>query len=149
MAKDLNQCNFIGRLGNDVETRYLPTGKAVANISIAVGESWKDQQGQKQERTEWVRVTAFDKLAEIMAQYLRKGSKVYVSGKMRTTKFTGQDGVEKYSTEIVANDMQMLDSKPEGQNAAPQQQAPRQQPAPQRQQPAQTMEDDFSDDIPF
>ena len=86
MSNDLNQCNFIGRLGNDPECRYLPNGDAVTNISIAVGESWKDKQGNKQERTEWIKVVAFRKLGEISAEYLRKGSKVYISGKMKTRK---------------------------------------------------------------
>ena len=115
MANDLNQCNFIGRLGKDPETRYLPNGDAVTNISIAVGESWKDKQGQKQERTEWVRVVAFRKLGEIMGQYLQKGSKVFVSGKFKTRKWTDNGNIERYSTEIVADNMQMLDGKQEGQ----------------------------------
>lgn len=110
MANDLNQCNFIGRLGNDPETRFLPNGDAVTNISLAVGESWKDQQGQKQERTEWVRVVAFRKLGEIMGQYLKKGSKVFISGKFKTRKWQDQSGNDRYSTEIVADNMQMLDS---------------------------------------
>jgi single-strand DNA-binding protein len=123
MANDLNQCNFIGRLGNEPDVRYLPNGDAVANISIAVGESWKDKQGQKQERTEWIRVVAFRKLGEIVGQYLNKGSKVYISGKMVTRKWTDKEGIERYSTEIVANNMQMLDSKPEGSAARQQQTA--------------------------
>lgn len=141
MANDLNSCSFIGRLGKDVEMRYMPNGKAVASFSIACGESWKDQQGQKQERTEWVNITAFDKLAEIIGEYLAKGSKVYIQGKMKTEKYTDNNGVEKYSTKIIAQNMQMLDSKPQdggqqqGQQSA--QQRPAQKPAPAYQAPQQ------------
>lgn len=112
MASDLNQCNFIGRLGKDVETRYTQGGDAVANFSIAVGESWKDASGEKVEKTEWIRVVAFKKLAEICTEYLHKGSKVFISGKMTTRKWQNKEGVDQYSTEIVANQMSMLDSKP-------------------------------------
>lgn len=146
MANDLNQCNFIGRLGNDPEVRYLPNGDAVANISIAVGESWKDKQGQKQERTEWIRVVAFRKLGEIIGQYLNKGSKVYISGKMVTRKWTDKEGVERYSTEIVANNMQMLDSA-EGQ--ARQQPAHTQQPAGVKPNLHQQGSSELDSDIPF
>lgn len=175
MANDLNQCNFIGRLGQDVEIKYLPSGEAVANLSIAVGESWKDKQtGAKQERTEWIRAVAFGKLADIMGQYLAKGSKVFIGGKMRTRKWQDQSGADRYSTEIVVKDMQMLDSRQEGgqqsqqQQPAPQQQqqqsAPQQAPRqPQQRQPppqgqpqgvsqAQSQSqgyDDFDSDIPF
>lgn len=161
MANDLNSCTFIGRLGKDVEMRYLPSGKAVASFSIACGESWKDQQGQKQERTEWVNITAFDKLAEIIGEYLAKGSKVYIQGKMKTEKYTDNNGVEKYSTKIIAQNMQMLDSKHQDGGQQQGQQAPQQRPAPQpqqqySQQPAQQqynsqppMDDGWQDDIPF
>jgi single-strand DNA-binding protein len=149
MANDLNSCTFIGRLGQDVELKYLPSGEAAANLSIAVGESWKDKQtGAKQERTEWIRAVAFGKLADIMGQYLTKGSKVFIGGKMRTRKWQDQSGADRYSTEIVVKDMQMLDSKNEsavnqGQQVArqqPAQQAPAQQyqqQAPAQQQPRQ------------
>jgi single-strand DNA-binding protein len=140
MANDLNQCNFIGRLGQDVELKYLPSGEAVANLSIAVGESWKDKQtGAKQERTEWIRAVAFGKLADIMGQYLTKGSKVFIGGKMRTRKWQDQSGADRYSTEIVVKDMQMLDSKNEsavnqGHQVARQQPAQQPSQAPQQQQ---------------
>ena len=115
MSNDLNLCQFIGRLGSDPETAYLPSGKAVTKLSIACSELWKDKSsGQKQEKTEWVRCTAFDKLAEICGEYLRKGSQVYVSGKMRTRKFQAQDGSDRYSTEIVIDQMQMLGNKSDG-----------------------------------
>ena len=140
MANDLNQCTFIGRLGKDPETRYLANGDAATNFSIAVGESWKDKQGQKQERTEWVNVSCFGRIAEICGEYLRKGSKVMVSGKMKTDKWQDQSGNDRYTTKIMLRDMNMLDSRPEGQGqqASQQQQQPQQQQqrqAPQQQQP--------------
>jgi single-strand DNA-binding protein len=115
MANDLNCCSFIGRLGNEPETKAMPNGDMVTNISIAVGESWKDKNGQKQEATEWVRVVAFRKLAEIIGQYLGKGDLVYISGKMKTRKWQDQSGNDRYSTEIVANNMQMLGGKKDNQ----------------------------------
>lgn len=108
---DLNRCDFIGRLGQDPELRYTKDGKAVANLSLAVSETWKDKQGQKQEKTEWVRVSAFGRLAEIMGEYLRKGSQVYVSGKMQTRKWQDNNGQDRYTTEILANELQMLGGK--------------------------------------
>lgn len=142
MANDLNKCMFIGRLGKDPDVRYAASGDAVAGFSIATGESWKDKQGQKQERTEWVSCTVFGKLAEIVGEYLRKGSKVYIEGKMKTEKYTDNNGVEKYSTKIIVQNMQMLDSKQEGSQQAPAQQGYAQQPAqnayvPQQQQQQQ------------
>ena len=136
MANDLNQCTFIGRLGKDPETRYLANGDAATNFSIAVGESWKDKQGQKQERTEWVNVSCFGRIAEICGEYLRKGSKVMVSGKMKTDKWQDQSGNDRYTTKIMLRDMNMLDSRTEGQPAQapqqPQQQSQQQQQPPQR-----------------
>jgi len=110
MSKDLNQCNFIGRLGADPETKHLPNGDAVCNFTIAVGDDYKDKSGQKVEQTEWVRIVAFRGLADVVGKYLQKGSKVFVSGKYRTRSWE-KDGQKHYSTEIVANDMQMLDAK--------------------------------------
>ena len=114
---DLNLCQFIGRLGRDPETRYMPNGDAACNFSIATSETWKDKNsGEKQERTEWVRCTAFGKLGEIAGQYLKKGKQCYVAGKMVTRKWTDKDGVEKYSTEIKVDQLQLLggadDKKP-------------------------------------
>ena len=106
MANDLNQCNFIGRLGRDPEMRTMPNGDQVANFSIACG--WKSKQ---KEGTEWINIVAFGKLAEIIGQYLNKGSKIYISGGMRTRKWQDQSGADRYSVEIVAKDMIMLDSK--------------------------------------
>lgn len=106
----LNQCNFIGNIGK-IETRFLSNGDAVTNCSLAVNETWKDQNGDKQERCEWVNVTAYKKLAEIMQSYCVKGMQIYVSGKMQTRKYTDKNGVERYATEIIAGDMKMLGSK--------------------------------------
>jgi len=112
MARGVNKVILVGNLGNDPEMKYMPSGGAVTNISIATSESWKDKTtGQPQERTEWHRVVFFNKLAEIAGQYLKKGSKVYVEGALRTRKWQGQDGQDRYTTEIVANEMQMLDSR--------------------------------------
>jgi single-strand DNA-binding protein len=120
MARGINKVILIGNLGNDPETRYMPSGGAVTNISLATSESWKDKQtGQPQERTEWHRVVFFNRLAEIAGEYLRKGSKVYVEGSLRTRKWQDQSGQDRYTTEIVANEMQMLDSRGGGGQQAP------------------------------
>ncbi|MCL6270072.1 single-stranded DNA-binding protein [Sansalvadorimonas sp. 2012CJ34-2] len=150
----VNKVILVGNLGGDPEVRYTPNGSAVTNLSIATSESWRDKQtGQQQERTEWHRVAMFGKLAEIAGQYLRKGSKVYIEGKLQTRKWQDQQGQDRYSTEVVVDingQMQMLDGRQEGGNmgygqpqqaAAPQQQAPQQnqgygQPM-QQQKPAQ------------
>ena len=131
MANDLNKCMFIGRLGKDPDVKVTPAGSAIANISLACGWKSKDKEG-----TEWVRIVAFGKLAEIMQKYLKKGSKIYVDGSLRTRKWQAQDGSDRYSTEIVADQMQMLDGRPEGQSSG--NQAGYSDPA-----------DDFDDDIPF
>ncbi|MBV0933860.1 single-stranded DNA-binding protein [Marinobacterium weihaiense] len=176
MARGINKVILIGNLGTDPEVRYMPSGNAVTNVNLATSESWKDKQtGQMQERTEWHRIVFFNRLAEIAGEYLRKGSKVYIEGSLRTRKWQGQDGQDRYTTEIVANEMQMLDSRGgEGggyqqgggypqQNNDPMgygqpQQAPRRQPAPQPSAPSQPQQppqqpapgfDDFDDDIPF
>lgn len=116
MARGVNKVIAIGNLGQEPEIRYTPSGSPVANFSIAVSESWTDKNtGQKQERTEWIKCVAFNKLAEIIQQYVHKGSKVYVEGKLQTRKWQAQDGSDRYSTEVVINDMQMQDSKNGGQ----------------------------------
>lgn len=108
----INKVILIGNLGADPEMRYMPSGSAVANLRLATSESWKDKQsGQQQERTEWHRVVLFGRLGEIAGEYLRKGSKVYIEGSLRTSKWQGQDGQDRYTTEIVAREMQMLDSR--------------------------------------
>ncbi len=112
MARGVNKVILIGNLGADPETRFMPSGGAVTNVRLATSESWKDRQtGQMQERTEWHRVVFFNRLGEIAGEYLKKGSKVYVEGSIRTRKWQGQDGQDRYTTEIVANEMQMLDGR--------------------------------------
>jgi len=114
MAKGINKVILVGNLGNDPDVRYMPNGSAVANVSLATADSWMDKNtGQRQERTEWHRVVFFNKLAEIVGEYLRKGSQVYVEGRLQTRKWE-KDGIERYSTEIVASDMQMLGGRNTG-----------------------------------
>ncbi len=171
MARGVNKVIIVGNCGQDPETRFMPSGGAVTNLSIATSESWKDKNtGDQQERTEWHRVVFFNRLAEIAGEYVKKGSKLYVEGSLRTRKWQGQDGQDRYTTEIVASEMQMLDSRGGQQGGgdyqqssnqqfsqqnAPQQNAPQQQAssAPQQgqsapQQAPQGM-DSFDDDIPF
>ena len=107
-SKGVNKVILVGNLGADPESRTLPNGNAVANLSLATSESWKDQQGQMQERTEWHRLTMYRRLAEIAAQYLKKGSQIYVEGKLQTRKWQDQNGQDKYTTEIIVDQMQML-----------------------------------------
>lgn len=144
MARGVNKVILIGNLGRDPEVRFMPSGSAVANVTIATSESWKDKQtGEQQERTEWHNVAFFNRLAEVVGEYLRKGSKVYVEGSLRTRKWQGKDGQDRYTTEVIASEMQMLDSRGAAQGGGQ---------APQRQQPAAQTEpmDDFEDtDIPF
>ena len=112
MARGVNKVILLGNLGADPETRYTASGSAVTNIRIATTDSWRDKQsGERQERTEWHRVVFFSRLAEIAAEYLRKGSQCYIEGQIRTRKWQGQDGQDRYSTEIVANEMQMVGSR--------------------------------------
>lgn len=123
---DLNQCNFIGRLGDNPQMRTTQSGDVMATFSIAVSEKWIDKQGNRQEKTEWINIQAFGKLAEIMGQYLQKGSQVLISGRLQSRKYTGQDGVERTAFSILANQMQMLGGQT--------QQAPQRQQAPQQPQ---------------
>ena len=124
MARGINKVILVGNLGADPETRYMPSGSAVTNIRVATTESWKDKDtGDQQERTEWHSVAFFGRLAEIVAEYLRKGSQVYIEGKLRTRKWQDRDGNDRWSTEVVANEMQMLGSRP-GSNAPAQAPAP-------------------------
>ncbi|MFP4137867.1 MAG: single-stranded DNA-binding protein [Halomonas sp.] len=112
MARGVNKVILIGNLGQDPEVRFTPSGTAVANLNLATTDTWMDRQsGQRQERTEWHRLVMFNKTAEIAQQYLKKGSKIYVEGRLQTRKWQGQDGQDRYTTEIVVNDMQMLDSR--------------------------------------
>lgn len=139
----LNKVMLIATLGRDPEIRYMPNGDAACNLSVATSESWKDKSGEKQERTEWHRISIFGKLAEIAGQYLGKGSSVYLEGKLQTRKWTDKDGVEKYTTEIIADKMQMLGGNREASRETGREQKP--QPSRQKRPPA----DDFDDDIPF
>jgi single-strand DNA-binding protein len=124
----VNKVIIVGNLGRDPETRYMPNGDAVTNIAVATTESWKDKNtGEKKELTEWHRVTFYRKLAEIVSQYLKKGSSIYLEGKLHTRKWTDKDGVERYTTEVIADTMQMLGSGPQ---AAGKQQADDRQPVP-------------------
>lgn len=161
-TRGVNKVILVGNVGGDPETRYLPNGNAVTNITLATSDSWKDKQtGQMQERTEWHRVVFFGKVAEIAGEYLRKGSQVYVEGRLQTRKWQDQQGQDRYTTEIVVDmggTMQLLGSRGgSGGDDAPRpsrppresqpQQAPRQQPAAQQQ--PQPDYDSFDDDIPF
>ena len=135
----LNQCNFIGRLGRDPETKYAQNGDAVCNFSLACSEQWKDKQGDKQEKTEWVNVVIWGKLGEVAGQYLQKGSLCFISGKMSTRSWEN-DGEKKYATEIVAREMKMLSSKKEGADGSSRQNDDRYQ----RQEPPP-----MGEDVPF
>ena len=158
-SRGINKVILVGNLGNDPEVRYTQAGAAITNISIATSETWKDKQtGQPQERTEWHRVVFFNRLAEIAGEYLRKGSKVYVEGSLRTRKWQDKDGQDRYTTEIVANEMQMLDSRGAGQGGGYQAQDNYAQNAPQAAPAAKPAEaggaapaefTNFDDDIPF
>ncbi len=146
MARGVNKVIIVGNLGQDPETRYMPSGSAVTNFTVATNETWKDKQtGEQKERTEWHRVSMFNRLAEVAAEYLRKGSQVYIEGKLRTRKWQGKDGSDRYTTEIIADEMQMLGGRggdfggssrggdDKGGGSAPPQPGP----------------DEFDDDIPF
>lgn len=155
MARGINKCILVGNLGADPEVRYSPSGAAVTNIRIATSEVWRDKQsGEQQERTEWHRIVFFGRLAEIAGEYLKKGQQVYVEGRLQTRKWQDRDGNDRFTTEIVANEMQMLgggrgggggssaswDDAAEDQSGGGQKQSKSQQQAPA---------DDFEDDIPF
>lgn len=149
MSGWLNLCQFIGNVGKDAEVRYGPDGGAVAKISVAVTEEWKDKSGEKKERTTWVSVVCFGKLGEIVGQYVKKGAKVYVQGRFSVRDYK-KDGETKYVTEIIGDKVLMLDKKPFDESA-PQREAQRpaekQQDAPSK--PAASRFDDFESDIPF
>jgi single-strand DNA-binding protein len=139
MARGINKVIIVGNLGQDPENRFMPSGSAVTNFTVATNEQWKDKEtGEQKKRTEWHKVAMFGKLAEIAAEYLRKGSMVYVEGKLRTRKWQDKDGNDRYTTEIIADEMQMLGGRSQAANDAPK---GRPEPAP--------APDDFDDDIPF
>jgi single-strand DNA-binding protein len=144
MARGINKVILIGNLGADPEVRYTPNGVAVANLNIATSSSWKDKQsGEAQERTEWHRVVFYNRTAEVAGEYLRKGSKVYIDGSLRTRKWQDKNGADRYTTEIIGNEMQMLDSRggnPSDPSSARQDNDAESVPA---------MDNSFDDDIPF
>ena len=153
----VNKVIIIGNLGKDPEVRYLASGSAICNITVATSRQWKDKtSGERQEETEWHRITFFDRMAEIAGEYLKKGRPVYVEGRLKTRKYTDKDGVEKYATDIVATEMQLLGGREGGGSdadtgaSAPQRSAPAPRPAPSK--PAaksSTGFDNMDDDIPF
>jgi len=150
MARGINKVILIGNLGADPEVRYMPSGNAVTNLSVATSEYWKDKEsGETQERTEWHRVVFYGRLAEIAGEYLKKGSKTYVEGSLRTRKWQDKSGTDRYTTEIIGNEMQILDAKnagPVGQNT------PSSVPSisqPQESTSSTPMNEEFDDDIPF
>jgi single-strand DNA-binding protein len=148
----LNKCMIIGNLGRDPEMRYTPSGQAVTQFTVAVNRNYKDQQGERQEETEWFRVVAWGQQAEFAAEYLRKGAKVYVEGRIQTRQWEGQDGQKRYTTELVANTIQNLErrQRDEGDGGSQLPPEPRQRPAAAGQRPAaeQSPEPDY-DDLPF
>jgi single-strand DNA-binding protein len=151
MARGINKVIIVGNLGQDPETRYMPSGKAVTNLRVATSESWKDKQtGEQREQTEWHSVVMYDRLAEIAAEYLRKGSQVYLEGKLRTRKWQDKEGRDRYSTEVIANEMQMLGGRGGGagteSRAEPRAAGGSERPAPA---PVTERDETFDDDIPF
>jgi single-strand DNA-binding protein len=147
MARGVNKVILVGNLGQDPEIKYMPSGQAVCNITIATSESWNDKtSGEKVEKTEWHRVVFFRRLAEIAGEYLRKGSQVYIEGRLQTRKWQDQSGNDRYTTEIVANEMQMLGGKGGGVASMPESKSPSSQPEPVA---AGSSSNDFDDDIPF
>ena len=151
MASGLNKVQLIGNLGNDPDTKYTQAGKAITRISVATTNVYKDKEGNRKEDVQWHRVVFFGKIAEIAGEYLRKGSSVYVEGSLKYDKFTGQDGVEKYTTDIVASELKMLGGKQEGQGGGS---GGSRGGAPQRERPQRATDnppqDEFEDsDIPF
>jgi len=158
MARGVNKVTLIGNLGNDPEVRYSGNGNAVANVSLATAESWRDKDsGEQQERTEWHRVVFFGRLAEIVSEYLHKGSQIYIEGRLQTNKWQDKEGNDRYTTQIIANEMQMLGSRgsastnqepmPQKDSAAdsPVDSSPKQASPPLAESPV----DDFDEDIPF
>ncbi|MFC3195438.1 single-stranded DNA-binding protein [Marinicella sediminis] len=155
MARGINKVILVGNLGNDPEVRYTPAGAAVTTISVATTESWKDKEGNRQEKTEWHRVVFFSRLAEIAGEYLKKGSQVYIEGKLRTNKWQDQSGQDRYTTEILANEMQMLGGRGDsggggfgGGQSMPSAPRPNNNQKQQNNDPVSGF-DDFDDEIPF
>ncbi len=152
MARGVNKVILIGNLGQDPEVRYTPGGSAVANVSVATSTSWRDKtSGETQDRTEWHRVVFFNRLAEIVGEYLRKGARVYIEGSLRTRKWQDKSGADRYTTEIIANEMQMLDSRNSGNGDFNRGENEHQQPAGVGHESHGTTSapETFDDDIPF
>jgi single-strand DNA-binding protein len=153
MARGVNKVTLIGNLGNDPEVRYGKNGNAIANISLATAESWRDKDsGEQQERTEWHRVVFFGRLAEIVSEYLHKGSQVYVEGRLQTNKWQDKEGNDRYTTQIVANEMQMLGGRggsTNNQEPAVEKSADASSEQNKQSSPNQSSTDDFDEDIPF
>lgn len=151
MARGINKVILVGNLGREPETRFTPDGLAVTNLAVATSEGWKDKNtGQMQERTEWHRVVLYSRLAEVASEYLKKGSKIYIEGKLRTNKWQDKSGNDRYTTEIIASEMQMLDGRGAGANNggyAPSQS--NNQSASNNQHQPEMASDNFDDDIPF
>lgn len=148
----VNKVILVGRLGKDVETRYMTNGEAVSNVSLATSENWKDKSGEKQERTEWHNLVFYRRLAEIAGEYLKKGAQIYVEGKIQTRKWQDKEGKDRYTTEIIVNEMRMLGGKPdnaapESRSAPPAHRAPAFKPA--AASAGKKNFDNFDDDIPF
>ena len=152
MARGVNKVILVGNLGKDPEVRYSPNGNAVANITLATSEQWKDRNsGEQQEKTEWHRIVFFNRLAEIVGEYLKKGSQVYIEGKLQTRKWQGQDGQDRYTTEVVANEMQMLGGR-QGGGGGDQWSSSKPASGGQQSSPAPAGggdTGDFDDDVPF
>lgn len=151
MARGINKVILVGNLGKDPETRYTPEGAAITNLALATSESWKDKQsGEMQERTEWHRVVMYGRLAEISSEYLKKGSKIYVEGRLRTNKWQDKSGADRYTTEIIGNEMQMLDSKGAANGGASYNSAPASSSrSPETAEHSSVSDSSFDDDIPF
>ena len=153
----VNKVILVGRLGRDPETRYMPNGDAITNFSLATDEQWRDRNGERQTRTEWHNVSLYGKLGEIAGQYLRKGSQVFIEGKIQSRKYTDKDGIERMAYNIIGNEMKMLGNRNDGSDSGNNNAAPltssNPPPAPHRQPPQQTPTtppiDDIDDDIPF
>ena len=142
----VNRVILIGNLGKDPETRYMSNGEAVTNITLATTDTWKDKNGEKQEKTEWHRVTFYRKLAEIAGEYLKKGRSVYIEGRLETRKWTDKNGVERYTTDIIASDMKMLGNRGAGSSDSDDSNAPQSNSG---KSPGPTGFEDMDDDIPF
>ena len=145
----VNKVILVGRLGRDPETRYIPNGDAITNFSLATDEQWRDRNGERQTRTEWHNVSLYGKLGEIANQYLRKGSQVFIEGKIQSRKYTGKDGIERTAYDIIGNEMKMLSNRNDGSDSGNNNAAPPTSNAPPQHESTTAPIDDIDDDIPF